>query len=211
MTAITICSDFGAQKNKVSHCFHCFPIFGYWDYSPTNHPIWLKGKVQCPLNGYRQNVQCNIRSIKLGHTHLQRHFPLGQFSPQPNSCLPYWSQLHTLSPARSVTVTLASLPLFKCTTHLPFLISISGIQCSVTYVLCVCVCVCISHSVVSDSATPWTIAHWAPLFMGFPKHGHWSGLPLSSPGNLSDPGIEPMSPALQADFFTVWTILHINV
>ena len=27
MAAITICSDFGAQKNKVSHCFHCFPIY----------------------------------------------------------------------------------------------------------------------------------------------------------------------------------------
>ena len=34
MAAITICSDFGAQKNKVWHCFHCFPIYfpwsGYW-------------------------------------------------------------------------------------------------------------------------------------------------------------------------------------
>ena len=27
MAAVTICSDFGAQKNKVSHCFHCFPIY----------------------------------------------------------------------------------------------------------------------------------------------------------------------------------------
>ena len=30
MTAVTICSDFGAQKNKVSHCFHCFPIYFPW-------------------------------------------------------------------------------------------------------------------------------------------------------------------------------------
>ena len=30
MAAITICSDFGAQKNKVSHCFHCFPIYLPW-------------------------------------------------------------------------------------------------------------------------------------------------------------------------------------
>ena len=30
MDAITICSDFGAQENKVSHCFHCFPICLPW-------------------------------------------------------------------------------------------------------------------------------------------------------------------------------------
>ena len=27
MAAVTICSDFGAQENKISHCFHCFPIY----------------------------------------------------------------------------------------------------------------------------------------------------------------------------------------
>ena len=35
--------------------------------------------------------------------------------------------------------------------------------------------------------------------MGFSKQGHWSGLPFPSPGDLPDPGIEPESPALQAD------------
>ena len=30
MAAVTICSDFGAQKNKVSHCFHCFPVYLLW-------------------------------------------------------------------------------------------------------------------------------------------------------------------------------------
>jgi len=30
MAAVTICSDFGAQENKVSHCFHCFPIYLPW-------------------------------------------------------------------------------------------------------------------------------------------------------------------------------------
>ena len=38
----------------------------------------------------------------------------------------------------------------------------------------------------------------APLSMGFPRQEHWNGLPFPSPGDL-DPGIEPMSPALQAD------------
>ena len=50
------------------------------------------------------------------------------------------------------------------------------------------------HSVVSDSAIPWTVAHQAPLPMKFSKQEYWSGLPFSSPGDLSDPGTEPGSP-----------------
>ena len=48
-------------------------------------------------------------------------------------------------------------------------------------------------------ATLWTIACQAPLSMGFSKQENWSGLPLPSLGDLPDPGIEPGSPALQAD------------
>ena len=47
--------------------------------------------------------------------------------------------------------------------------------------------------------TPWTVAHQASLSMEFSRHEYWSGLPFPSPGDLSDPGIEPGSPALQAD------------
>ena len=39
-------------------------------------------------------------------------------------------------------------------------------------------------------ATPWTIAHQAPLSMEFSRQGHWSGLPFPSPGDLPDPWIE---------------------
>ena len=46
--------------------------------------------------------------------------------------------------------------------------------------------------------TPWTIAHQAPLSMGFSRQEYWSGLP-SPPEDLPHPGIEPTSPALQAD------------
>ena len=45
----------------------------------------------------------------------------------------------------------------------------------------------------------WTIACQAPLSMGFSRQEYWSGLPFPSPGDLPDPGIEPMSPALQVD------------
>ena len=51
---------------------------------------------------------------------------------------------------------------------------------------------------MSDSVTPGTIAHQSPLSMGFSRQEYWSGLPLPSPEDLPDPGIEP-SPAFQAD------------
>ena len=46
---------------------------------------------------------------------------------------------------------------------------------------------------------PWTVAHQAPVSMGFSRQEYWSGLALPSPGDLPNPGIEPRSPALQAD------------
>ena len=56
---------------------------------------------------------------------------------------------------------------------------------------------------MSDSfATPWTVAHQAPLFTGFPRQEYWSGLPFPSPGNIPDPGIKPMSLTLAGRFFT---------
>ena len=52
-------------------------------------------------------------------------------------------------------------------------------------------------------ATPWTVACQPPPSMGFSRQEYWSGLPFLSPTYLPDPGIEPRSPALQADFI-VW-------
>ena len=50
--------------------------------------------------------------------------------------------------------------------------------------------------------TPWTVAHQAPLSMGFSRQEYWSGLPFPSPGDLPNPGIEPRSHTLQADTLT---------
>ena len=47
--------------------------------------------------------------------------------------------------------------------------------------------------------TQWTVAHQAPLSMGFSRQEYWSGLPCPPPGDLPDPGIEPGFPALKAD------------
>ena len=55
---------------------------------------------------------------------------------------------------------------------------------------------------LSDSATPWTVAPQAPLPMEFSRQGYWSGLPFPFPVDLPDPGIEPSSPALAFGFFT---------
>ena len=46
-------------------------------------------------------------------------------------------------------------------------------------------------------ATPWTVAHQAPLSMGFSRQEYWSGVPFPSPGNLPNIGIQPGTPALQ--------------
>ena len=52
---------------------------------------------------------------------------------------------------------------------------------------------------MSDSVLPWTVARQAPLCMGFSRQEYWSGLPFLPPGDLPEPGIEPGSPALQAE------------
>ena len=57
-------------------------------------------------------------------------------------------------------------------------------------------------------ATPWTVAHQAPLSVGFPRQEYWKGLPCPPPGDLPNPGIKPaslMSPALASRFFTTST------
>ena len=60
---------------------------------------------------------------------------------------------------------------------------------------------------MSDSLQPYGLQpRQAPLSMGFSRQEYWSGLPFLPPGDLPDPRIEPGSPALQADAFTIWAI-----
>ena len=64
----------------------------------------------------------------------------------------------------------------------------------------------LSHAVMSNSfATLWTLAHQAPLSMGFYRHKYWRGLPYSPPGHLPDPQTKPislLSSTLAGRFFT---------
>ena len=74
--------------------------------------------------------------------------------------------------------------------------------------VCVCVSVLSCFSSVWLLVTPWTVAHQDPLSRGFSKQEYWSGLPWPPPGDLPDPGIEPlslMSPALEGKFLTTST------
>ena len=59
------------------------------------------------------------------------------------------------------------------------------------------------HTVMSDSATPWTVACQAPLSMQFSRQEYWSGLPFPSPRDLPDPEIKHMSSALAGGFFII--------
>ena len=65
------------------------------------------------------------------------------------------------------------------------------------YELCVYACAQLCPAIW----TLWTIARQAPLFMGFPRQEYQGGLSFPYPGDLSDPGIEPTSPALTGKFF----------
>ena len=57
--------------------------------------------------------------------------------------------------------------------------------------------------------TLWSVAHRAPLSVGFSRAEYWNGLLCLSPGNLPDPGVEPaslMPPALIGGFFITTAI-----
>ena len=81
----------------------------------------------------------------------------------------------------------------------------------------VCVCVCLSHQVMSDSATPWTVACQTPPSMGFHRQEYWSALPFPFPGDLPDPEIETWPPAFQADsllyilFIYIYIYIYISI
>ena len=65
---------------------------------------------------------------------------------------------------------------------------------------------------MSDSLTPWTVAHQAPLSMGFARQEYFSRLPCPPSGDLADPGIKPMSlesnPQWQVGSLPTWGFTH---
>ena len=85
--------------------------------------------------------------------------------------------------------------------------------------ICICCCACVQSSLTLHD--PWTIAHQAPLSMGFPRQEYWNGLPFPPPGDLPNPGIELtslVSPASAGRFFTtmppyvcIYKYIHIYI
>ena len=70
-------------------------------------------------------------------------------------------------------------------------------------------CVCaqlLSHAWLI--ATPWTVVRKVPLSVGFSKQENWSALPLPSPGDLPNPGIEPTSLAWQVDSLPLFHLIN---
>ena len=79
---------------------------------------------------------------------------------------------------------------------------VRNVRCCVYIYIC---CAVLSRSVMSYSATPWTVAHQAPLSVGFPRQEYWSGLLFPPPGHLPGPETEPESlpsSALAGEFYT---------
>ena len=86
-------------------------------------------------------------------------------------------------------------------TPLSFYVIIINVKLTVNVYACMLSC----FSRVQLFVTLWTVACQAPLSMGFSRQEYWSGLSCPPPGDLSHPGIEPMSlrsPALAGRFFT---------
>ena len=81
----------------------------------------------------------------------------------------------------------SSLP--DCLTKVPLFSSLGD-----NLTLPICEVKSLSHAWLF--ATPWTVAHQAPWYMGFSRQESWSGLPFPSPGDLPSPGIELRSPPL---------------
>ena len=74
-----------------------------------------------------------------------------------------------------------------------------------SYALCIYWCVLSLFSRVRLCVTLWTVAHQAPLSLGFSRQEYWGGLPCLPPGDLPNPGIESLSlrsAALAGMFFT---------
>ena len=90
--------------------------------------------------------------------------------------------------------------LLGCESWVWYRVVAASVWCTTTQVGCACVLSCIRLFV-----TPRTVAHQAPLSMGFSRREYWSGLPFPPPGDLPNPGIEPVSlvsPALAGRFLT---------
>ena len=140
-----------------------------------------------------------------------RLFPLLYHSKDPLIWQPlkYWCPRSKYSPfiLNNVSSQFCLHSWFKPTTHL---LTSTSVFPAYTLVLNSCVICLIAVSCLVDKSwlvffffvSPWTVAQQVPLSMEFSWQENWSGLPFPSPGDLPNPGIEPLSPALAGRFLT---------
>ena len=151
--------------------------------------------------------------------YVYTHTGDGNGNPLQYSCLEnprdggaWWAAVYGIAQSRTWLKRLSRSSSTHIHTHTTFYLSIHPLTdpwvVSRTLHLCVCVCVCVcaqSLGCVQLFVTPWTIAHQAPLSMGYHNKNTGVGCHFLLQGDLSDPGIEPMSPAspaLAGGFFT---------
>ena len=155
-------------------------------------------------NGSFKIRQIIIKLMEYTHTHRRRRSEVAQSSPSvcdPMDCSPPGSSIHGILQARilgwvAISSSRGSSPPRDWT-------QVSRIvgRCFTLWATREAKVKVKSLSRVWLFATRWTAAHQA-LSMGFSRQEYWNGLPFPSPGDLPNPGIEPRSPALQADALT---------
>ena len=155
----------------------------------------LKGKHGLPFTSSlpRKGKAGCLRTVKLlsTETKMRQHRP----RPADDRFLP----LKWVSRFCSSSIGVFLLLLLSTWRHLIF--HLSNQMVAVTVWLCwTCICM-FSLPVVSNSLQPHGL-YQAPLSMGFPRREYRSGVPFPPPGDLPDPGIKPVVPALADRFFT---------
>ena len=166
----------GCPELRLGH-----PLLGLWN-SDRRGGSWHEAMEQTWLPSYFHSV--NPLWYPTAWTQLLQDNGSGFYHLPPNNSVRYKS---ILTPGLSDKETEA-----KWTPNIPALWG-----CKRLWGRCAC-----KLSYVRLLVTPWTIAHQAPLSIGFSRQENWSRLPFPSPGDLPDPGTEPASPALAGGFFT---------
>ena len=153
--------------------------------------IGCSGEDLCLRDMFEKNSLRNTTAIAL-HTNLQ----VGTFQ----QCERMFHQ-HQAWVKLQLALHLLLLMLLQLY-HLPPPLAPLVSNCSCLFTQCQSLYASCCTGVVAKScptlAIPWTIACQASLSMGFSRQEYWSGLPISSPEDLPNPGIEPRSPALQS-------------
>ena len=129
-----------------------------------------------------------------------------QFLLQPSSFHQYWPSVpfppgKLPSPPDFLVFTVCTIKI----SYLAFLLPLFALPLRVSPLHCLTSLLwqgLLYYLVTQSCATPWTVAHQAPLPMGFLRQEYWSGLPFPSPGNLLSPEIELISSASAGIFFT---------